>query len=138
MGGRMGADLNDFFADPERLRLRADPERTWEKNGRSKVGVFANRVQAEFIKGPIPLAWLSAAAELPGKAALAVGLALWFERGRRKSDEVTLTTTICRRFGVVDRKGKYRGLAALEEAGLVAVEWRPNRNPVVTILEAAG
>ena len=133
----MGADLNDFFADPERLRLSAETERTWEQNGRSKVGVFANRVQAEFIKGPIPLAWLSAAAELPGKAALAIGLALWFERGRRKSDEVLLTAAICERFGL-DRKGKYRGLAALEEAGLVAVERRPNRNPVVTILEAAG
>jgi len=37
-------------------------------------------------------------------------------------------------FGV-DRDAKRRGLAALEAAGLVTVERKPGRNPIVTIVE---
>jgi hypothetical protein len=47
---------------------------------------------------------------------------------------VTLTSAILRRFSV-NRKAKYRGLEALEEAGLIRVERRPKKNPIVTILD---
>lgn len=79
--------------------------------------------------------WLGAAARLPGKAPLAVGLEVWFEAGRRRSTEITLTTAVLMRFGI-DRKAKYRGLVALEDAGLVRVQRVPRRNPIVTIIEA--
>src|SRR5262249_29957289 len=77
------------------------------------------------------------AAMLPGKAPLAVGLALWFEVGRRKSREVKLTSAILERFGV-NRKAKYRALESLEKAGLVRVRREPRRKPVVTILDLLG
>ena len=99
-----------------------------------KVVSISPRIKGEFLKGPIPLDWLSRASKLPGKAALSVGLALWFEAGRRRrSDDITLTTPICDRFGV-SRKAKYRGLKQLENAALITVVRRPRRNPLVAIL----
>jgi hypothetical protein len=41
---------------------------------------------------------------------------------------------VIERFGI-DRKAKYRGLSALEKAGLVRVHRQPHRNPVVTIVD---
>lgn len=90
------------------------------------------QVNREFVKGPIPIAWLSTACGLPGKA-LAVGLALWFESGRKRTDQVILTSDILRRFSVC-RKAKYKALVSLETVGLIAVSRRSRKNPVVTIL----
>jgi hypothetical protein len=70
---------------------------------------------------------------LPGKA-LAVGVALWFLRGVRRSYTVTLGSATLEQFGV-DRFAKYRALKNLEQAGLVRVKRRRKKNPVVTILE---
>src|SRR5271166_4644456 len=42
-----------------------------------------------FIKGPIPLAWITAAAMLPGKS-LHAGLALWYLAGLKKTRTVPL------------------------------------------------
>ena len=92
------------------------------------------KILGEFLKGPIPLPWLTVAAQLSGKAPVAVGLAIWFESGRRKSNEVKLTTAILQRFAV-KRKSKYSALKSLEDAGLIRVRREPRKNPVVTILE---
>ena len=92
------------------------------------------KILGEFLKGPIPLLWLTAAAQLSGKATIAVGLAIWFESGRRKSNEVKLTSAILQRFAV-KRKSKYSALKSLEDAGLIHVRREPRKNPVVTILE---
>src|SRR5262249_47178588 len=97
----------------------------------------ARRIKGGFLKGPIPLAWLSVACSLGSKAAISVSLAIWFEAGRRKSDLVKLTSAILERFHV-NRKAKYRGLALLEEAGLIAVYRQPRKNPEVTILATEG
>ena len=84
------------------------------------------------LKGPIPLDWLSAAARLPGKC-LHVGIALWFVRGLERSGVVALSNLTALRFGL-DRNAKYRALAWLEQAGLIAVERKLGRAPMVTIL----
>ena len=44
---------------------------------------------APFIKGPIPLAWMMAAAMLPGKS-LHVGLVLWYLAGLKKTKTFAL------------------------------------------------
>jgi hypothetical protein len=132
----MVTDLGtDFFSNVDRLRLSPQeqpPPATSPAAATSKLS--QRRIKGEFIKGPIPLAWLSSAARLPGKAPLAVGLALWFEAGRRRAKEVILTTAILSRFNV-GRKAKYKGLIALEDAGLIRVYRKPRRNPVVTVLD---
>jgi len=126
----------DTFADLDRLRLLpTQPEaRCPSKMFEKPTQVKTKRMKGEFLKGPIPLGWLGCAAKLSGKAPLAVALAIWFQAGRRRSKEVTLTTAVIDRFGI-DRKAKYRGLSALEKAGLVRVHRKPRRNPVVTILD---
>ena len=65
---------------------------------------------------------------------MGVALALMFEVGRKRTQEVILTNAVVARFGL-NRKSKYRGMAALEKAGLIAVKRRPQKNPVVTVLE---
>lgn len=137
----MIATTTDIFADLDRLRLA--PVAFTPKGDHTPVGVKASvkpkmqRIAGEFLKGPIPLPWLTAVTGLSGKAPLAVALAVWFEAGRRKSNEVKLTTAILRRFSV-NRKAKYSGLKSLEKAGLVRVHREPRRNPVVTILDVQG
>ena len=84
------------------------------------------------LEGPIPLDWLSAAARLPGKC-LHVGIALWFVGGLQRSDVVSLSNMTALRFGL-DRNAKYRALTWLEQAGLIAVERKLGRPPMVTIL----
>ncbi len=128
--------MSDFFADLDRLRLAQDGTAVPTGVRPTAKPDRGRRVRGEFVKGPLPLPWLTTASRLPGKSPLAVAMALWFEAGRRRSMTVTLTTAILTRFGVQDRKAKYRGLCALERAGLVAVVRVPRRNPTVTILDA--
>ena len=91
---------------------------------------------AERSFGPVPLAWLLAAARLPGRA-LHVGLAIWCTAQPSGALSVHLSNTACVRFGL-DRNAKYRGLDLLERTGLVAVERKRGRSPAVTILDYYG
>ena len=90
--------------------------------------------ECDYLPGPIPLSWLSSAARLPGKS-LHVAVALWVLRGERNSRVVSLSNVMSARFGL-DRNAKYRGLGWLEGAGLVAVERKLGRAPIVTLNEA--
>jgi DNA-binding transcriptional ArsR family regulator len=85
-----------------------------------------------FLKGPIPLLWLEEAARLPGKS-LHAGIALWYAAGLTKSASVPLSNIAGLHFGL-DRNAKYRALKWLEGAGLVRVERKLGRAPIVTIL----
>lgn len=88
------------------------------------------------LHGPIPIDWLESAARLPGKS-LHVGIALWVYGERASSHFVFLSNISGRRFGL-DRNAKYRGLAWLEGAQLVAVRRKLGCSPMVTILEVGG
>lgn len=89
----------------------------------------------QYLGGPVPLAWLSRAAELSGKA-LHLGIALWFAaiRSRGKNPAVVLSEALAERFGLRSRTTRARALAVLSGAGLVTVENRTGRAPLVTIL----
>jgi hypothetical protein len=102
------------------------------KTGKVK-GPLLHGPREEFLRGPIPLFWLTPATRLSGKA-LALALALWFQSGRKNSREVKLSSRILERFHV-NRKALYRGLKALEAVGLVSVAKRRGKNPTVTILD---
>jgi hypothetical protein len=92
-----------------------------------------HRSGEKFLKGPIPLSWLSAAATQAGKA-LHVGLALWFLAGVKRNRTIALSAPVLSSFGV-GRYAGYRGLKALERVGLVSVVRHPGRLPIVTILD---
>jgi hypothetical protein len=86
-----------------------------------------------FLKGPIPLSWLTAASSLPGRS-LHAGIAIWFAAGLTKSRVIPLSNLATSRFGI-DRSAKYRALAWLEEAGLISVQRQTGRAPTVVILD---
>ncbi len=113
--------------DPSRVRIKARPQ------GRTSGRLPRHRAGERFLKGPIPLNWLSTAAKLPGKS-LHVGIAIWFTASIAKSATVQLSNLGSLPFGL-DRNSKYRALQWLEDAGLIAVERKLGRSPVVTILE---
>jgi hypothetical protein len=113
--------------DPKKLSLpggsRATPPS--KKPPRHKAG-------EKFLRGPIPWNWLAQAARLPGKASQ-VAITVWFLAGIKDRRTVALSGSVLEDLGV-DRFAKYRGLEALEKAGLVSVSRHPGRNPMVTIL----
>ena len=138
----MSAAIADIFADLDRLRFTpaalTTPGAGKAADVKPPPKPKAKKITGEFLKGPIPLPWLTAVTRLSGKAPLVVALAVWFEAGRRKRlNELKLTTAILERFSV-NRKAKYSALKSLERAGLVRVRREPRRNPVVTILDVQG
>jgi hypothetical protein len=78
------------------------------------------------------LRWVEAAARLPGKS-LQVAIAIWFV-ARESNSAIPLSNVLAYRFGL-DRNSKYRALEWLQEAGLIAVERRVGKAPLVTILD---
>src|SRR5262249_32809455 len=89
--------------------------------------------KSNFLRGPIPWAWLIRAMMLPGRA-LAVGLIIWREAGIRNSLTIPLQHARLREAGIRKDTGR-RGLRSLETAGLVTISRPPGRCLEVTILE---
>jgi hypothetical protein len=113
--------------DPSRIRLGSKSKRaTIHRLPRPKAG-------EKFLRGPIPLNWLSTAARLPGKS-LHVAIAIWLAASLAKSATVPLSNLAAAPFGL-DRNAKYRALQWLEGAGLISVERKLGRAPIVTVLE---
>ena len=112
--------------DPGRLRLAGKPRQSLARQ------LTRPRKGERFLKGPVPLPWLETAARLPGKS-LHTGVALWYVAGLTRSPTVPLSNIAGDRFGL-DRNAKYRALEWLEGAGLVRVERKLGRAPLVTIL----
>ena len=114
--------------DPDHLRLEVEHILPGETAKRP----YRHRHRKRFIKGPIPLSWVSIAAVLPGKA-LAVGMFLWHDAGWRKKQTVKLSLNRLSRLDI-HRNSARRGLLALERAGLVSVARASGRAPLVTLL----
>ena len=89
-----------------------------------------------FVRGPIPLVWLTAAGRLGGRA-LHVGIFVWYLVGLHDSTRVKLPTRKLQAIGV-SRQVAYQALAALERHELVSVERMPGRCPVVTLITSRG
>ena len=116
--------------NPKRLQLPARPTVSTKPQGTTTK---RRRRTAWFLKGPISWAWLSAAARLPGRA-LHVALWIRFWSGVKRSNQVAISISGLSVMGV-SRYAAYRGLAALEGAGLVAVRRHRGRKPRVTVIE---
>lgn len=83
---------------------------------------YAAHRRPRFLKGPIPLDEIAAAARLPGSA-LAVLLAIRHRRDLTGHDWVTLPTALLDQLGI-GKDAKSRGLRHLSDAGLIEVEQR--------------
>jgi hypothetical protein len=86
----------------------------------------------EFLKGPIPWAWIREAIVLPGRS-LAVGLVIWKEAGWRKQMAFGLTLQRLIDNGI-PRDAARRALRKLETAGLISIQSQRGRAAEVTIL----
>lgn len=80
--------------------------------------------------------WLTIAAQLPGKS-LHLATVLQSLARAQNIERVLLSNLACQEFGI-DRNAKYRALAWLESAGLIAVERKLGRSPLVIILDHGG
>lgn len=119
--------------DVESLRLSAS---AFGQHVRSSIpSVPRHRSNEKFLKGPIPMDWLSAAAMLPGKT-FQVAVAVWYLVGICGKNAVKITGATSKLFGV-ERKALYQAIKKLEDAGLIAVvDRRRGVCPVVSLLEA--
>ena len=93
------------------------------------------RHTAPFISGPIPIAWLSQAAALPGKA-LHLALAIQWLSGMNKGAPVKVSKKALAHFCI--STDAYRdGLKRLEVAGLLTVMRMPGQSPFVLVVQSA-
>ena len=79
------------------------------------------------------MAWLKAAAELPGKA-FQLGIAIWWLRPMSKSENFKLTQKALDYVGI-SRDATYDALKRLEARGLIRVQRPPGQRPIVGILD---
>jgi hypothetical protein len=113
--------------DPDNLRLSSD--RVGQAKSKTR-----RRVKGRFLRGPVPMHWLSEAHKVGGKAGL-MGLILWHLSGMNKNAvTVRVSNVEASRWGV-DRFAKSRALKALAGAGLITVEQNGKQSPLVTILD---
>src|SRR5262249_44483237 len=88
--------------------------------------------RGEFIMGPIDIAWVRQAAKL-GVTALLVGLVLWYLKGLRRTNNFIISNVMVAKWGV-QPDAKSRALRKLEKAGLVSIERRGKRSPLVSLV----
>lgn len=116
-----------------RLRLSVTSNRL--KPGEGSQAPTPKR--APFLRGPIPWAWLQAAARSP--RVLKVGLALWHYRSLRKSTSFRVGLGDLAALWGMSSQTASRGLKGLEELGLVQVVRPSGRKPTITLVpEASG
>jgi hypothetical protein len=120
---------NEEDFDPERFRLT--PELQAEL-GAAKAKVKPKpKPRRQFVQ--VPQIWVEQLCAIRAHGSTyRVALHLLHEAWRTNSTDVKLTNAALTKIGV-GREGKISALRELRKAGLVAVEWRPNRNPIVTV-----
>ena len=103
-----------------------------------------SRQYKEFIRGPLPLKWFQKASNISRTAAV-VGMIIWreayqkklwgYDSQRRTSGHIKVTTQNCMKWGVCGNS-KNAALRLMEEAGLIRLELKRGRSPVVQIIDA--
>ena len=88
-----------------------------------------------FLKGPVPMDWLSAAGKLPGKA-FNLGIAIWWLANMANSKKVKLTGRALGYVGI-SRDATSDALKRLEDNCLIRVQRLPGQRPIVEILSVA-
>lgn len=89
----------------------------------------------QFIKGPLPMSWMSEACKL-SKNAIKVALAIRFLGGILGDDWMELKNNHIATFKL-NRSGKSIGLRELETSGLIKIKRRAGKSPLVKIIEVS-
>lgn len=125
----MSSNTNDPW-DPSRLTVACAPTAT----GMHRSPHKGASIQGPFIAGPITVSWIAKARPL-GVTALWVALGLLHLKGLRRSNTFIVSNRKMEQWGVLP-DAKSRALKSLERAGLIRVERRGKRNPIVTIVQS--
>jgi hypothetical protein len=99
------------------------------------VGTVKPRREAKRLVGFIRMPWSWAnvlASNGVGAKVWVVACHILYETWRAKGQPIKVPNGMLERCGV-SRPAKYRALRKLEQLGLVSVEWRPYKSPIVTI-----
>jgi hypothetical protein len=99
---------------------------------RSSHGIApAKHKKPQFAKVPLHLAGL--AAKATGGKSFLVWILILHRSLRQQNRTIALPNALLRQYGI-DRRTKYRALKRLAAVGLIEVEWRTRKNPVVTLI----
>ncbi len=109
------------------------PKRLVDREQRFRAKHWIN---GRFVKGPIPLTWISKAAHLPGKS-LNAGLACWYLMYLKKSHKFKLSNIVANDFGL-NKDSKLRALKYLEKAELIRCTRTIGRSVVIEMLNTDG
>ncbi len=123
------ADIQDLLA--RQKKLRAEAEHSRQRYSESHPVPKPGKGEL-FVRGPVPLTWLNRALSLGDKAGH-LSWALWWLVGIRKGNPVRLTRRILDEFCLSPRAAA-RLLAEFEHAGLVEVDRKRGRSPIVTLV----
>ena len=103
-----------------------------------------SRQYNQFIRGPLPLKWFQRASTISRTAGV-VGLIIWrivyqkklwgYDSQRRTSGHIKVTNQTCKKWGVCGNS-KNTALRLMEEAGLIRLDLKRGRSPVVQIIDA--
>ena len=102
-----------------------------------------SRQYKEYVRGPLPLKWLQRASTISRTAAV-VGLIIWriayqsklwgYDSQRRTSGHIKVTNHNCNEWGVCGNS-KNSALRLMEEAGLIRLDLKRGRSPIVQIID---
>ena len=102
-----------------------------------------SRQYKQFIRGPLPLEWLQKASNISRTAGV-VGLIIWgiaYQRKlwgqdsqRRTSGYIKVTNQNCLKWGVCGNS-KNTALRLMDEAGLIRLDLKRGRSPIVQIID---
>ena len=102
-----------------------------------------SRQYKEYVRGPLPLEWFHRASTISRTAGV-VGLIIWriayqrklwgHDSQRRTSGHIKVTNQNCMKWGVCGNS-KNTALRLMEEAGLIRLDLKRGRSPIVQIID---
>ncbi len=102
-----------------------------------------SRQYKEYIRGPLPLKWFQKASTISRTAGV-VGMIIWrivyqkklwgYDSQRRTSGHIKVTNQTCKKWGVCGNS-KNAALRLMEEAGLIRLDLKRGRSPIVQIID---
>ena len=103
-----------------------------------------SRQYRQYVRGPLPLKWFQKASNISRTAGV-VGLIIWriayqkklwgHDSQRRTSGHIKITNQTCKKWGVCGNS-KNTALRLMEKAGLIRLDLKRGRSPVVQIIDA--
>jgi hypothetical protein len=102
-----------------------------------------SRQYKEYVRGPLPLKWFQRASTISATAGV-IGIVIWKEAyqkklwgygsQRRTSGHIKVTNQTCKKWGVCGNS-KNTALRLMEEAGLIRLDLKRGRSPLVQIVD---